>query len=306
MKIVILDLEWNTAYYRQEQRFINEIIEFGAVKLNEKLRVIDTFQMFVKSQVSKRLRGMVKELTHISNEQLQQNGKDFATVINQFTRWAGKNTLILTWSNTDLYTLMDNCRCFLGDKTIPFLHQYADLQKYVQTKIGWHSGNQLGLSAAAEAMQISAEDIDLHRAQGDSLLCARILRQCYDKAAMKAMIQNADNTEFYDRFLFKPYPIQELNSPDIQPEDLIMSCIRCDLPLKRSRAWRKNKKGFESVFTCKNCGLTYTGWVQFYKLYDSVSVKRTLTQMEPEQIKPVHRRRRPKSTVHAAQKAQIQ
>ena len=71
MKIVILDLEWNTAYYRKEQRFINEIIEFGAVKLNDRLKVVDDFQMFVKSRVSKRLRGAVKQLTHISNEQLQ-------------------------------------------------------------------------------------------------------------------------------------------------------------------------------------------------------------------------------------------
>ena len=126
MKIVILDLEWNTAYSRKEQRFVNEIIEFGAVKLNERLKVVSDFQMFVKSRLSKRLRGAVKQLTHISNEQLQQNGKDFETVIERFTKWAGKNTLILTWSNTDLYTLMDNCRLFLGNRKIPFLHQYAD------------------------------------------------------------------------------------------------------------------------------------------------------------------------------------
>ena len=38
---MILDLEWNTAYSKSEGQFINEIIEFGAVKLNEKLKVID-------------------------------------------------------------------------------------------------------------------------------------------------------------------------------------------------------------------------------------------------------------------------
>lgn len=32
MNIVILDLEWNGAYSRRLHGFINEIIEFGAVK----------------------------------------------------------------------------------------------------------------------------------------------------------------------------------------------------------------------------------------------------------------------------------
>ena len=280
MKIVILDLEWNTAYSRKEQRFVNEIIEFGAVKLNERLKVISDFQMFVKSRLSKRLRGAVKNLTHISNEQLQLNGKDFETVMRLFTKWAGKNTLILTWSNTDLYTLMDNCQIFLGSREIPFLHQYADLQAYVQKKIKWTAGNQLGLSAAAEAMNVKSEDIDLHRAKGDSLLCARILQKCYDKAELKAVTQNADAYDFYERFLFKPYPITDLKSPLIHPEDLQFECIRCNSRLKRTRGWRRCNRSLESDFTCKNCGGKFTGRVQFLKQYDSVSVKRTLLESE--------------------------
>ncbi len=292
MKIVILDLEWNTAYSRKEQRFVNEIIEFGAVKLNDKLKVIDDFQMFVKSRVSKRLRGAVKKLTHISNEQLQQNGRDFETVMKLFTKWAGKNTLILTWSNTDLYTLMDNCSLFLGSRDIPFLHQYADLQQYVQQKIKWTMGNQLGLSAAAEAMNVSSEDIDLHRAKGDSLLCARILQKCYDKTELKALAQNADAPDFYDRFLFKPYPITDLKSPLIHPEDLRFTCIRCNTTLKRTRGWRRCNRAVESEFSCKGCGSRFTGRVQFLKQYDSLSVTKTL--LEVEETKKTEKKGRPR------------
>ena len=211
-----------------------------------------------------------------------------------FTRWAGKNTLILTWSNTDLYTLMDNCRLFLGSQEIPFLHQYADLQAYVQTKIKWNLGNQLGLSAAAEAMNIPSEDIDLHRAKGDSLLCARILKKCYDKEQLKAMAQNADAPDFYDRFLFKPYPITDLKSPFIHPEDLRFTCIRCETPLNRNRGWRRCNRAFESEFSCKECGGRFTGRVQFLKQYDSLSVKRTLLELEEpaEKTKPKGRPRK--------------
>ncbi len=296
MKIVILDLEWNTAYSRKEQRFVNEIIEFGAVKLNERLKVVSDFQMFVKSRLSKRLRGAVKQLTHISNEQLQQNGKDFETVMERFTKWAGKNTLILTWSNTDLYTLMDNCRLFLGHREIPFLHQYADLQAYVQKKIRWNAGNQLGLSAAAEAMNVNSEDIDLHRAKGDSLLCARILQKCYDKEQLKGMAQDADAPDFYDRFLFKPYPITDLKSPFIHPEDLQFTCPHCQNGMKRNRGWRRCNRAVESEFSCKTCKKRFVGRVQFLKQYDSLSVTKTLLEVE-ESNKPEKKSRPRKKPV---------
>ena len=198
-----------------------------------------------------------------------------------FTKWAGKNTLILTWSNTDLYTLMDNCRLFLGSREIPFLHRYADLQAYVQKKIKWNAGNQLGLSAAAEAMNVSSEDIDLHRAMGDSLLCARILQKCYDKEEMSVLIQDGDAPDFYDRFLFKPYPITDLKSPFVHAEDLQFTCIRCEKALKRNRGWRRCNRAVESEFSCKDCGGKFTGRVQFLKQYDSVMVTKTLLEIDP-------------------------
>ena len=43
MDIVILDLEWNAAYSRRLQGYINEIIEFGAVKCGEDAGEIGVF-----------------------------------------------------------------------------------------------------------------------------------------------------------------------------------------------------------------------------------------------------------------------
>jgi hypothetical protein len=196
---------------------------------------------------------------------------------------------------------MDNCRAFLGSQEIPFLHQYADLQKYVQGQIKWQGGNQLGLSTAAEEMGISSDDIDLHRAKGDSLLCARILQQCYNKEAMKPLVQNADAPDFYERFFFKPYPIKDIHSPHIQPEDLAFNCAVCDRPLKRTRSYRRCNNSFESQFICKECNKGYIGRVQVHKLYDSVSVKRTLTETElPKSKSRPRRRSRSKSKATAS------
>ena len=37
MSFVILDLEWNTAFCKQLNKYVNEVVEFGAVKLDSKL-----------------------------------------------------------------------------------------------------------------------------------------------------------------------------------------------------------------------------------------------------------------------------
>ena len=51
MEFVILDLEWNGTYSKRKSGFFNEIIEFGAVKVNDRLCVEDTFSVVVKPQI---------------------------------------------------------------------------------------------------------------------------------------------------------------------------------------------------------------------------------------------------------------
>ena len=47
MEFAILDLEWNGAYSKRLKRFINEIIEFGAVRVDEHLNIVDTFEVLI-------------------------------------------------------------------------------------------------------------------------------------------------------------------------------------------------------------------------------------------------------------------
>ena len=70
MYYVILDLEWNNTYDRKTRGFINEIIEIGAVLLDESLNEVSRFSRLIRSQIGKKLRGSVKQLTHITNEDL--------------------------------------------------------------------------------------------------------------------------------------------------------------------------------------------------------------------------------------------
>ena len=56
MNFIIFDLEWNNAYNYKLKRGMNEIIEIGAVKLDENLKVIDTFKQLIKPKLSKKSR----------------------------------------------------------------------------------------------------------------------------------------------------------------------------------------------------------------------------------------------------------
>ena len=72
MQFVILDLEWNNVYGKKIKGFFNEIIEIGAVKLDEKLNICDEFTCLINAQVGKTLRSNTKEITHLTNEDLKK------------------------------------------------------------------------------------------------------------------------------------------------------------------------------------------------------------------------------------------
>ena len=72
INIAILDLEWNAAYSSKRRGYINEIIEFGAVKCGPDLEPISTFACFVRPQVGKHLNSVVADLTIITDEDLNQ------------------------------------------------------------------------------------------------------------------------------------------------------------------------------------------------------------------------------------------
>ena len=101
MNYIILDLEWNSAYYKPHGRFINEIIQIGAVKVNENFDIVDTFQVYIKSKIVKKLSNRVISLTGITNERMNA-GIGFREAVLLYNKWAGEGTVTMTWSTSDL------------------------------------------------------------------------------------------------------------------------------------------------------------------------------------------------------------
>ena len=65
MSYVILDLEWNGSYSKKIHRYVNEIIEFGAVKVDDYFNLVDTFSMLIKPQIGKKLSSHTVSYTHL-------------------------------------------------------------------------------------------------------------------------------------------------------------------------------------------------------------------------------------------------
>ena len=149
---IIMDLEWNNTYCKKKKGFMNEIIEIGAVKLNSNLDIVDTFSVFIKAQLGKKLHARVKELTNITNDDIS-SGTPFSQAMSQFRKWVShEDNVILTWGDTDIRVLIENFKYFNGISFIPFLSNYVNLQKYAQAFMNISKADQIGLSAAAEKL----------------------------------------------------------------------------------------------------------------------------------------------------------
>lgn len=277
MKLVILDLEWNGTYSRRLKGFINEIIEFGAVMTNDRLEVIDTFEVLVRPQVGKKISGKIETLTNISNQDLS-GGMLFMQAVSRFRKWAD-GAPILTWGTSDILALIENCRYFGGDGRIPFLRQYIDLQKYCEAQMDYDPHKQMGLSTAAQLLGISEEEFDHHRALDDSLLSLECLKKLYDPEKLQSFMETADR-EFYKKIQFKTVVVCDLDHPLIKRTDMTFHCDQCGRRAHRLTPWEFRNKSFRAKFECRGCGHKFTGRLQFKLKYEGLVVKRAFLPFE--------------------------
>jgi hypothetical protein len=63
MNYIILDLEWDSTYFKAQKKFINQILQIGAVKLDQNFDIVDTFEATIKSAISNRVTGRFAKLT---------------------------------------------------------------------------------------------------------------------------------------------------------------------------------------------------------------------------------------------------
>lgn len=267
-----MDLEWNNSYNKKLKSFFNEILEIGAVMVDEQLEVIDTFSVLIKSQLSNKLSGRVRNLTHISNEDMY-GGISFNKAISDFSKWIGdKDCTFMTWGNCDIRVMLDNLKFFCDIDTIPFIPRYTDLQKYCQNRLGLSNAQQIGLSAAAQLFDIDVSEYSTHRALDDSLLSLRCLKKSYDKNALTQTVFDC-NEEFYKRLLFKAKYITNINDDRIDRSKMVCFCDDCQQRMYKVSDWKTVNQSFRALFYCKNCNNHTMFTIRFKACFDHIDIK---------------------------------
>lgn len=268
---VILDLEWNGAYCKSTESFINEIIEFGAIKFDENFKIIDSFSELVKPKITKKISGKIKKLTKITNKELS-NGRRYKDVLEEFRKFLG-SCILLTWSTSDLIALIENNKIFLQTDKIPFLKKYVDLQKYCEVCLGQEKqGAQMGLNTSVELLGIDYKEYELHRALDDSFLSFECFKRLYSRKKLESFIQDCTTDEFYNKLTFKTVILCDLDNPLIDKSVMFFNCNNCNERAIQLTDWQFKGKTYRANFNCPNCNIDFQGRIQFKLKYEGLLV----------------------------------
>ncbi len=278
MFYVIFDLEWNNAYNYKLKKGMNEIIEIGAIKLDKKLNIVDTFKQLIKPKLSNKLSSRFKNLTHISMDEINDSGIAFENAIEDFSRWSGgENSVFLSWSNSDLYVLIDNFKKFIGVSSIDFIKKYADLQKYCQSFIKNNTANQISLANCAEIFDINADTENMHRALEDCYVSAECFKKVFNSNFSKFVV-DCDKA-FFERLVFKPYFLTKCISEDYNVNNEVLNCPYCKSNMRVLKKYESVNKSFRTVCECSKCGKKFWAFVRAKKTYDGIVVTKKINIM---------------------------
>lgn len=276
MKYIIMDLEWNGATTRSG--YFDEIIEIGAVALDDSLNILSEFQSLVSPKQTRKIRGRIKDLTHITNDDLK-NADGFITVFKRLKTWIGTgDNCMLAWGNCDITVLYQNLKWYNMLDEIYILKKYCDAQQLCQQALGIPLTKQVGLAAFAELAEVEIGEDQLHRALNDSRLTARCFAKLCTPELFEMFVKKADRV-FYERMNFKCYNIQDLSDEQIIFSDFMTECPQCGSFMKRlTRFTCKNKKHY-AKYRCGICGRQYNISHTLRITYDGLEHRKTLSEL---------------------------
>lgn len=185
MKHVVVDLEMNpvSREFREVRRKLNEeVIEIGAVRLDENFQQEAEFQCYVKPEYGP-IKKHITSLTGITQAMVADK-KTYAACFQDFVDWVGEEeTTIYSWSMSDIKQLRSECRYKLPDFDIEWLNErWVDLQQEFDDRLGLH--NSLALKHALGAMDHKFEGTQ-HTALADAINTSAILTLMQDDAKFK-------------------------------------------------------------------------------------------------------------------------
>ncbi len=267
MNYIVLDLEWNQSptgkvISNRNGALPFEIIEIGAVKLDEELKNISSFDRLIKPKVYLKLHKAIEKMLPITMRDLQ-NAKHFKEVFNEFREWCGDDIIFCTWGDMDLFQLQRNMNYFgiTNDYPLPFL--YLDLQSIFSEKYMKGIKNA-GLNEAVDILNVS-KCYPFHRAIYDAHYTAEIakrlgLKMLEDNFSIdtyKVPLRSSEEFRIknnrQEQYVTKAFESKEKATKYRKLRSC--ECFICGKPMERKVRWFcDNGKNFYSVFKCERHG----------------------------------------------------
>jgi len=291
MNYIVLDLEWNQSSTKAGEKEIPfEVIEIGAVKLNEKRQQVDRFSELIKPQIYTRMHQITGRLIHLKMAELK-NGKPFPEVMKRFLNWCGEEYRFVTWGSLDLVELQRNMQYHqmepLSEGPFPFF----DAQKLFS--LAYEDGkSRRNLEYAVDFLHIK-KDIPFHRALDDAYYTARVMETLQDEVFENFSydvfhLPKDRGSEIHHQFArYEKYISMEFEDKTEALEDHEVSsskCYLCGRNLRKRIKWFSNngKNYFCAAYCDRHGFLKYKVRVRYTDSGKAYVVKTTKFISEEE------------------------
>jgi len=294
---IVFDLEWNQSPHGKADSVEEcpfEIIEVGAVKLDEKFVMVDEFHRLVRPQVYKQIHYMISEVTHMKMADLKENGEYFQDVVREFFDWCGPEAEYVSWGSMDLMELQRNMNYYRLENPLPKPLFYYDAQKLYG--LFFKDGAKPSLDVAVEELGL-LEERPFHRALDDAYYTGKVLRRMSELVDAEQFLpyrsidyyrlpENRKEeiyVEFpdYSKYVSRVFPSKEEALKERPVAE--MRCYRCHRALRKKVRWfTPNQKTYYALAICPEHGYL-KGKIRMKKVEDpEVFVVKTLKLTDEE------------------------
>lgn len=300
MDYIVLDLEWNQSGEREhtDKRLNFEIIEIGAVRLNDQKKMISEFSRLIKPQVYHELHKITSKLIHMQMQELE-HGEPFEEVMREFLDWCGGDYIFCTWGPLDLNELQNNMRYYEMEPLSSGPIRFLDIQKLFS--IAFEDGkSRRALEYAVDYLEIE-KDIPFHRAFSDAYYAGKVLDKLpeevfanYSYDVFHPPLTSEDEVKVafdtYAKYISRVFPNKQAALAD--REVISSKCYLCHKNLKKKIRWfTPNGKHYYCVAGCDKHGFM-KGKIRIRKAEgEEVYVVKTTKFITDEEAQDITQRR---------------
>ena len=274
MAFIIIDLEFNNL--EEIQKYFpnifkenpnlesvaldNEIIEIGAIKLDNYMKPLKELKMYIKPSAIPVLNPKISAITNISEEDLK-DGLTFEEGIEELSKLIDEGDIICSWAKDDIIEIINNA-VYYNYNNLNWLKNYLDLQEYSTKILG--KKKSLSLKNALEELKIKVDNSKLHDALNDALYTSEVFRRIYNSRVLKNYI-------IKDIYNMPAVELKNLAEYTLNKTKIRNKCPKCQINLDLEYDFIPIKWRFVSLGKCPKCN---------NKVMNEVIIKKTFSGEE--------------------------